>query len=155
MKSKGKLANTLFFLSLLCIFVIGSVLVVSYQIIGYKNIVSDNEIVDSAHTPLAYVQNKVRLYDYQGGISTMELDDVDVLVLHDKNTNVYIYQYKGFLCELYAIKDYEVNLSDGDRLFSVDSFTFETSENKIDFIVEVQGIKQHLQIKFMSEGVIV
>ena len=155
MKSKGKLANTLFFLSLLCIFVLGSVLNISYQIAGYKNIVQANETMDAIHTPLAYLQNKVRMYDKTASIHKIEVDGIDVLVLEESKANVYIYEARGFLCELYAAKNYQINLSDGDRLFAIQDFTFDFTQDGILFSVENENQKQQLVVAFKSKGVIV
>ena len=153
MKNKGKLANALFFLSLLCIFVMGSVLVVSYQIMGYQNIVEKNEMEDNTHTPLAYLQNKARLYDKAGGISIAQYEGNNVLVLHDEKTNIYIYEYHGYLCELLASKDYTLDFSDGDRLFKIDKFVFTAQPNGLQFMIQNGDVKQYLFVAFTSKGV--
>ncbi|MDD3049004.1 MAG: DUF4860 domain-containing protein [Bacilli bacterium] len=139
MNNKDKLANHIFFLSLLCIFVICSVIVVSYQINGYQTIVNENDKINNEHMPLAYLSNKVRANDIQDGIYTESIDNEDVLVIESKESKTYIYMYKNKLMELNAAKNYKLNFSDGDALFSIDSFHVEIDNHQLTFQIGING----------------
>lgn len=152
MENKGKLANNIFFLSLLCIFVICSVLVVSYQIYGYKTIVNINDEVDAKHTPLSYLSNKVRANDIQNRIRIEHENNSDLLVIEANETRTYIYMYENKLMELQASKDYEMNFSDGDPLFEIDSLTITKEDHRLIIKVGVHNEIQTLVLTLHSEG---
>lgn len=152
MENKGKLANNIFFLSLLCIFVICSVLVVSYQIYGYKTIVNTNDEVDAKHTPISYLSNKVRANDIQNRIRIEHENNSDLLVIESNETRTYIYMYENKLMELQASKDYEMNFSDGDPLFEIDSLTITKEDHRLIIKVVVHNEIQTLVLTLHSEG---
>lgn len=152
MENKGKLANNIFFLSLLCIFVICSVLVVSYQIYGYKTIVNTNDEVDAKHTPMSYLSNKVRANDIQNRIRIEHVNNSDLLVIESNETRTYIYMYENKLMELQASKDYEMNFSDGDPLFEIDSLTITKEDHRLIIKVGVHNEIQTLVLALHSEG---
>lgn len=152
MGNKGKLANNVFFLSLLCIFVLCSVLVVSYQIYGYKMIVNTNEIVDNQHTPLSYLSNKIRANDFQDGIRIEHKDDSDILVIASNESTTYIYMYEHQLMELQAAKDYEINFSDGDALFEIDSFSIKKENQRLTFNIGFHDELKTLVLTLHSGG---
>lgn len=152
MENKGKLANNIFFLSLLCIFVICSVLVVSYQIYGYKSIVNTNGEVDAKHTPLAYLSNKIRANDIQNHIRIEHENDSDILVIESDESRTYIYLYENKLMELQASKDYAMNFSDGDPLFEIDSLTIIKENNQLVINIGVHNEVKTLVLTLHSEG---
>lgn len=152
MENKGKLANNIFFLSLLCIFVICSVLVVSYQIYGYKTIVSTNDEVDAKHTPLSYLSNKIRANDIRNQIYIEHEKDSDILVIESNESRTYIYMYENKLMELQASKDYEMNFSDGDSLFEIDSLTITKEDNRLIINIGVRNEIKTLVLTLHSEG---
>lgn len=152
MENKGKLANNIFFLSLLCIFVICSVLVVSYQIYGYKTIVSTNDEVDAKHTPLSYLSNMIRANDIRNQIYIEHEKDSDILVIESNESRTYIYMYENKLMELQASKDYEMNFSDGDSLFEIDSLTITKEDNRLIINIGVHNEIKTLVLTLHSEG---
>lgn len=152
MENKGKLANNIFFLSLLCIFVICSVLVVSYQIYGYKTIVKTNNEVDAQHTPLSYLSNKIRANDVQNSIYIERKDDNDMLVIENNESRTYIYMYENNLMELQASKNYDMNYSDGDSLFEIDSFSITKDNNRLILKIGIHSEIKTLVLTLHSEG---
>lgn len=154
MQNKGKLANNIFFLSLLCIFVICSVLVVSYQIIGYRSIVNNNERVSAKHTPYAYLSNKIRANDTKNAIYIKHIDNQDVLVLESESqkTKTYIYMYQNKLRELQGASDYDIDLSDGDALFDIKDFNIKKEGNKLTIMLNVDNTSKTLILTLHSEG---
>lgn len=152
MKSKGKLANALFFLSLLCIFVICSVLVVSYQISGYHHILNENEVIQNQSLIASYLRNQVRFHDERGQIQIKSIDGVDVLALHQKETTTYLYVYDGVLKEFYAENDFPLTLQDGEDLFEVDQLTMKHHEGQLELTITNQGQDQTILIALESQG---
>ncbi|NBK98847.1 MAG: DUF4860 domain-containing protein [Erysipelotrichia bacterium] len=150
--NKGKLANNVFFLSLLCIFVVCSLFVVSYQIIGYRSIVKKNEKSDETHIPLAYLSNKVKANDAQGMVYIENKEGSDVLVLESEKRKTYIYVYQKRLMELQATKDYAFQFSDGDILCAVDELNIEKQDNLLIFQVRMKDKTMTLNTMLHSKG---
>lgn len=152
MKSKGKLANALFFLSLLCVFVICSVIVVTHQINGYHRILNENEVLQNQSMVVSYLRNQVRFHDGRGQIQVENMDGIDVLVLHQKETTTYLYVYEGALKEFYAKSDFPLTLEDGEDLFKVDNMTIKHHQNRLELIITNQGQEQTILITLQCEG---
>lgn len=148
MKDKGKLANTLFFLSLLCIFVVCSLLVVSYQIHGYHQILNENDRIQNQSFISSYLRNQVRFHDERGKIRIENIDGMDVLALSQEKTTTYLYVQEGYLKELYTIDGYELVLDDGEKLFKANEMKLELNGNQLRIVVD----EQILLISLYSEG---
>lgn len=152
MKSKGKLANALFFLSLLCIFVICSVLVVSYQIGGYHQILENNETIQNQSLVVSYLRNQVRFHDGQDKIKVKNIDGVDVLALYQETTVTYLYAYDGSLKEFYTVDGYPLTLGNGESLFPLDEMNIKYHDDQLEIKTTHQQHQQTILISLQCEG---
>lgn len=152
MKSKGKLANTLFFLSLLCIFVVCSVLVVSYQIGGYHRILTENERIQNECLVSSYLRNQVRFHDEEGKVNVETINGVDVLALHQDKTTSYLYVYDGVLKEFYTTKDNPVILEDGEDLFNVEDMHIKQDNEQLEITLTQDNHVQTVVISSQCKG---
>lgn len=152
MKSKGKLANALFFLSLLCIFVICSVLVVSYQIDGYHQILEENETIQNQSLVVSYIRNQVRFHDRQDKIKVRTIDGIDVLALYQESTVTYLYVYDGSLKELYTVDSYPLELNAGEDLFQLDGMDIEYHDHRLEIKTTYQQHQQTILISLQCGG---
>jgi len=91
----------LFIFSALCVITIGAEI---YQ----KNVTSVDDNY-SKRTACAYITEKVRQSDENGGISVKKIFDQNALVLQSNEDgilyNTYIYDYEGSLMELFAMDE--------------------------------------------------
>lgn len=152
MKSKGKLANALFFLSLLCVFVICSVIVVTHQINGYHRILNENEVIQNQSMVASYLRNQVRFHDGRGQIQVENIDEIDVLALHQNETTTYLYVYDGAFKEYYVENRLPLTLKDGEDLFEADKMTIKHRQNRLELTITNHGQQQTILIAIQSEG---
>ena len=148
MANKGKLANILFFLSLLFIFVFCSFLIVSFQINSYNNIVNQNNLQQNKSLISSYIRNQIRIHDVKDNVHVIQIDDVDVLQLQQNQTVSYIYAYDGYLRELYTVEGYNFDLSQGDKLFQLENMQLSLNGHILNVLVDGEMIS----ISIYSEG---
>ena len=83
----------------------------------------------TARTSLAYVNEKIRQNDENGGISVETLEGIECLALagsyEGAEYTTYIYEYDGMLKELFVRNDVDVSLKDGKNIMPVYSFKIE------------------------------
>ena len=113
-------------LSLLCSFMIGSLVLINVGVHVYKNIVEHNVENFRLRASLSYVATKVRQYDVKDGVSVEEHEGVPVLVLREtKESGTYrtmIYCYDGNLMELFQEESMEFQLKDGLEVMPISQF---------------------------------
>lgn len=96
-------------------------------------------------TSLAYVNEKIRQNDADGGISVQTIEDQSCLALKTKIEDVsyttYIYEYEGMLKELFIRDDAETHLKDGKDIMEIKDFTItKIGENLFRFTsVDING----------------
>lgn len=80
-------------------------------------------------TSLAYVGEKIRQNDKDGGISIRTIEDRKCLALESSQDGIgyttYIYAKNGMLCELLIRNDAALHLKDGTAIMEVNDFTME------------------------------
>ena len=80
-------------------------------------------------TYLAYVGEKIRQNDKDGGISIRTIEDRKCLALESSQNGIgyttYIYAKDGMLCELLIRNDAALHLKDGTAIMEVNDFTME------------------------------
>ena len=79
-------------------------------------------------TSLAYVGEKIRQNDKDGGISIRTIEDRKCLALESSQNGIgyttYIYAKDGMLCELLIRNDAALHLKDGTAIMEVNDFTW-------------------------------
>lgn len=99
----------------------------------YSRQVADSEDSFSSHTALSYVTEKLHQSDEYGAIDAGTFDGQDAIIIHqtyaDQPYTTYLYQYDGYLRELFIREDVSASASAGRKILSVKDFAFEESQN--------------------------
>lgn len=109
--------GSVFALILLCIFAVGSLLLVVLGANVYKNISQNVDSNFQLRTTLSYITTKVRQNDDINSIKVVEKQGTTALVLESfdgiEASETWIYEHQGSLCEVYIAKGTDFNLEDG------------------------------------------
>ena len=116
--------DIIFSLSIFTIFVICSFLVLLFQAQSYRSIIEQGERIETLHTPLAYIREKIRSNDALGNIHAASLNEMEAIKIENKeeDTITYIYEYNGELMELYISNQVEPIAEAGTPLFEIDYY---------------------------------
>jgi hypothetical protein len=146
----------IFILSLLCIFAIGSLLVVVLGANIYKEITSSMDSNFQFRTPLSYISTKVRQNDDYQSVRVEEKEGTDALVLSRTDggeiCETWIYEYDQSLCEVYITKGTSFQLADGIAM--IPSYGLEISlENNLLKLQakDQQGMARSLTISLRTQ----
>lgn len=126
-RGRGHLIDLLFTLSLFCLFTAAAFIVVIIGSNVYKSTAAHMEENYSTRTALSYVTEKIRQHDRSGGVSLVETDPGNMLILTDMldegTYRTYIYSCDGYLCELVIRDGTEFSKELGEKIIKVDSFS--------------------------------
>ena len=137
MELEGKrshVIDTLFVLCLLFLFIISAVTVILIGAGVYKKNVEAMSENHSHRIACAYISEKIRQSDVKGRVFTEEVFGQNTLVLQDEVDgvlyNTYIYNYDGWLMELYAKSDLdEIYPQSGQKILKISSFDIKEIED--------------------------
>lgn len=110
-------------MTLLLVFVVSIVLLLMMQINKYQGMVNENNEINSIHTPIAYISNKVKSAD---SISIKE----DELILYEGDYKTVLYEKDGTLYEFHALKNLDAYAL-GDELFKCDDISFKLNDHHL------------------------
>ena len=132
MKSRNEnhhIIDLLFTLALFCVFAASALFVIIIGAQVYRSTVQQMEDNYSVRTSLSYVAEKIRQNDRDSAVSIGELDGCPALILkqeyEEKTLTTYIYEYEGFLRELFVSSDAVPHAKDGQQIMVVHSFAME------------------------------
>lgn len=150
------IANYACILALLCLFIIGSLVLMNVGVHVYKNIVEHNAENFRLRTSLSYVTTKVRQFDQNGRIEVKEEDGVPMLCLKEEldsgSFTTMIYCYKGNLMELFHEDGLEYKLADGFEIMELDGFDVERTGNRLLLTSKEGDENQSLVLGLKSDG---
>lgn len=136
------ISNYACILALLCIFIIGSLILMNVGVHVYKNIVENNAQNFRLRTSLSYVASKIRQYDEAGKIYVADENGTETLCLKEEldsgSYTTMIYCYDGKLMELFHEDGLEYKLADGFDVLSLDDFKVQLEKNRVK-LVAVDG----------------
>ncbi len=148
------IANYASMLSLLCVFIIGSLILMNVGVHVYKNIVENNAENFRLRASLSYVATKVRQYDMADTISVQEEDGVPMLVFQEELEGTKyltrIYCYDGNMMELFQEEGLEHDLNDGFEIMELDDLQIEQQGNQIFLTAMDGGEKESLTLSIRS-----
>jgi len=148
------IANYVSMLALLCIFIIGSLVLMNVGVHVYKNIVENNAENFRLRASLSYMATKVRQYDTADTISVQEENGVPMLVFQeDLDGTKYltrIYCYEGNMMELFQEEGLEHDLNDGFEIMELDDLYIEQQGNQILLTAIDGGEKETLALSLRS-----
>ena len=132
--------NTVFVLLIFCLFAVSSLFLVLIGANVYRSIVDKMDANNEMRSSLSYVSNKVRSADSRD-VSVESLGGQETLVIasefNSEKYNTYIYQYNGYLMELFTKADNDFKAGDGDKITPVTTFTITKNESELS--LEVSG----------------
>ncbi|MBQ6994256.1 MAG: DUF4860 domain-containing protein [Lachnospiraceae bacterium] len=127
--------DILFVLSLFCVFAVSSALLILFGADIYKKTVQQMENNYSSRTSIAYITEKIRQSDIEHAIKIISQDDTQILMLTNIINNVpyatSLYEYDGYLYELFARTDLKLPLDAGQPIMGLHSLSFSQIEPNI------------------------
>ena len=121
--------DTVFTLSLLCVFAATALLSVILGARIYRQVVTDTQNHYTNRTALNYISEKIRQQDGQGSISVEIQENVPVLTMRDTSSEssyvTRLYLYDGYLKELYSREEDVLSLSSGQNIVELSSLFME------------------------------
>lgn len=127
--------DILFVLSLFCVFAISSVLLILFGADIYKKTVQQMDSNYTSRTSIAYITEKIRQSDTSNAIHITSQNDTQILMLINEINGVSyatsLYEYDGYLYELFARTDIELPLDAGQPIMELHSLTFSQIEPNI------------------------
>ncbi|MBQ3163205.1 MAG: DUF4860 domain-containing protein [Lachnospiraceae bacterium] len=127
--------DILFVLSLFCVFAVSSALLILFGADIYKKTVQQMENSYSTRTSIAYITEKIRQSDIEHAIKIISQDDTQILMLTNIINNVpyatSLYEYDGYLYELFARTDLKLPLDAGQPIMELHSLSFSQIEPNI------------------------
>lgn len=98
----------------------------------YSRQVQDSEDSFVSRTALSYVTEKIHQTDEYGAVYAGTFDGQDAIVIcqtySEQTYMTYLYEYDGYLRELFIQDGVDAKASDGRRILASDSFSFEESQ---------------------------
>lgn len=144
--NKHRNIHVLFSLSLFLLFVIGSFFIVTYEIKGYQLINDTCQNEDDLIVPLAYLNTKLKANDSENSSQVVTVNNTQCLQIKTAKTQTYIYLHDGYLMELYTSIDYLPGLNEGNKLFPLDDFKIEKTDQLFKFTVTKQNNSKSIAI---------
>ena len=99
----------------------------------YSRQVQDSEDSFASRTALSYVTEKIHQADEYGAVYAGIFDGQDAIVIrqtYSEQTYVtYLYEYDGYLRELFIQDGVDAKASDGRKILASDSFSFEETQD--------------------------
>ena len=160
LKSKNRhIVDVAFILCLMLLFVLCALSVISLGAGIYKKNIESMKNNYDHRTACAYITEKVRQSDTNGTIFVQDLFGQNALVLQEEINgtlyNTYIYDYDGYLMELYARADLNTFYpQSGQKLLEVNSFDISQESDSLFLanIVLSDGAKESVYIAKRSTG---
>lgn len=98
----------------------------------YSRQVQDSEDSFASRTVLSYVTEKLHQADEYGAVYAGTFDGQDAIVIcqtySEQTYMTYLYEYDGYLRELFIQDGVDAKASDGRKILASDSFSFEESQ---------------------------
>ncbi len=127
---KKHMVDILFVLTLFFVFALSALTLVVLGANIYRSTVNHMDESFTDRTSYAYITQKLRQNDEAGAISISEFGGRNACVITQEinNTvyNTYIYAYDGYLCELLARADMDMQPGDGTRILELTDFRIES-----------------------------
>lgn len=120
--------DTIFVLTLLCVFTISALIVVYIGSQVYSSTVNTMEVQFNNHTAMNYIIEKVHMNNHINDIEVIQKEGINILCLHenynDQTYTTYIYTYQNQLKELLISDKDDFSLESGETLMEIDRVSF-------------------------------
>ena len=120
--------DILFVLSLFCVFAVSSVVIILFGAHIYRSTVSQMDDNYTARTSIAYITEKIRQADEQNAIEIRNEGGHQILmmttIIDGTTYATSLYEYNGWLCELFARTDIDLPLDAGQPIMEIQQLAF-------------------------------
>jgi hypothetical protein len=121
--------DIMFVLSLFCLFAISSVVLILFGTNIYKKTVASMDSNYASRTSVAYITEKIRQSDQYDSIYIDDSQGFKRLMMTQEINGVTyatsLYEYDGFLYELFARTDIELAADAGQQVIAIDNLEFD------------------------------
>jgi hypothetical protein len=119
--------DTVFTLLLFSCFAMAVLITLMLGVMFYQNMIDISREGYDERTSLSYIWTKIKNNDGTGLISVGSFNGIPALYLYGGDTTyaTRIYQYNGWVYELYSDVELEMDLEDGSPIIRTDSLSFE------------------------------
>ncbi|MCR4902476.1 MAG: DUF4860 domain-containing protein [Butyrivibrio sp.] len=153
-EKKHHIIDTLFVILLLFMFAFCVVTLISLGASVYQRNVDTMSDNFNDRTTFAYISEKIRQSDTNGGISMGDFENIPAIVLEQEINQVsyttYLYQYEGFLCELMKKTSVEgISPAGGQQIIEINDLKIEQLNKKI-LKISVTGINDEVTTFYVS-----
>jgi len=125
---RGRNIDTIFVLIVFSIFAFSVLMVLMLGASVYRNINDISREGQREHTALSYIWTKTKNYDDAGSITVGDFNGIPTLFIYEQigetKFRTAIYNYDGWLCELYSKADLDFSPGAGDRIIQIESLGF-------------------------------
>lgn len=144
-KENRHMIDVLFVLTLFFVFALSSLTLVILGANVYRSSVDHMSQNFTDRTSYAYITQKIRQgddlsdiftnYNDNGAISIGQIGDTKCCIIRSEVKDIpyttYLYEYNGYLCELFARSDLDMSESDGTEILKLDHFDIENVNPKL------------------------
>lgn len=148
--------DILFVLSLFCVFAVSSVLLIIFGADIYQKTVHQMDSNYTSRTSVAYITEKIRQADNGNSIQITSQDDTQILMLTSEINGITyatsLYEYNGYLYELFARTDIELPLDAGQPVLELQELSFsQISPNILEIsFIDMSYEKQNIYVSMHS-----
>lgn len=146
--------DTTFILILLSIFAVTVLLTVIFSTNAYKSIHENTNKNFNYISPLSYIASKVRQSDVSGAVRIEEKEGIKALVIKTFSDNevyeTWIYNYDGYIYEIYLDENADFSLSDGTAIYENNKIEFLIDDNK-SLTIYNYGLKSEASLHSLEE----
>ena len=154
MKTTGKSKiDTVFVLVIFSVFALSVLLVLMFSAGVYKSVTDLAREHEEERTLLSYIWTKVKNNDKDGSIRVIDFHGINALCFDEYfegenfelvQYSTVIYQYEGWVCELFYETELNLAPEDGVQIMRIGSMTFEDYDNAEGMIKVSAGSKSQL-----------
>ena len=126
---KKHMVDILFVLTLFFVFALSALTLIILGANIYRTTVDHMDESFTTRTSYAYITQKIRQNDESDALAIGKLGNENALIMTSEVNNTiyktYIYSHDGYLCELLARADMDMDPSAGTRIIEVDDFSID------------------------------
>jgi len=124
---KKHMVDFLFVIALFFVFALSALMLVMIGANVYKNTVNNMSVNFNSRTSYAYITEKIRQNDSYESVSTGDYQGLDAIILkqviNDTDYYTYLYQYDGYIKELFIKEGADIDPSAGQNILEAKDFS--------------------------------
>jgi len=124
---KKHMVDFLFVIALFFVFALSALMLVMIGANVYKNTVNNMSVNFNSRTSYAYITEKIRQNDSYESVSAGDYQGLDAIILkqviNDTDYYTYLYQYDGYIKELFIKEGADIDPSAGQNILEAKGFS--------------------------------